>query len=647
MNASFATGAAVLALSSAAMAAVQLPAIISDNMVLQRSAKTPVWGQAEAGERVTVTFANVTADAVADPQGKWRVDLNLENAPKEPGDLVIAGATSITVRNAIVGEVWLCSGQSNMEWGLGATDDADEAIASANFPALRQFSVAKVVANEPQTALRGNWVVATPETAKNFTAVGYHFGREIHQKTGQPVGLIHSSWGGTDAESWTSDAQLQTVERYRESIQRRSTSLKEGALEKYNVDLKAWAAAHVPAVNEADVATRWAGPDVSTADWKTMKLPTMWQNAGLADNGIVWFRKEVDVPADAIGRQAVLSLGSVDDCDVTYVNGTQVGATGVETAQFWQHPRRYPLPAGLLKAGRNVIAVRVADIGGAGGMAGPAPEMRLTVGDQAIPLAGQWAYGVERIIDFSKLPPRPLEPMPMNPNQPAVLYNGMIAPLVPYALRGAIWYQGENNTSRHAHYAELMTLLIEGWRKDFARGPFPFYIVQLANFMDRAEQPTDTPWANLRDAQRQVTQTVPNTGLAVIIDIGEAKDIHPRNKRDVGKRLAAIALAKDYGQPIEYSGPLYDSHAVEGNKVRVRFTHATGLTADGGKPTGFAIAGDDGKFVWADATIDGDSVLLSAEGVAAPTAVRYAWANNPEVNLKNAAGLPAVPFKTK
>jgi sialate O-acetylesterase len=417
-------------------------------------------------------------------------------------------------------------------------------------------------------------------------------------------------------------------------------------MEKYKTDIAAWVAAQVPAVNEAAVA-RYAGVDASTAGWREMKLPTMWQTAGLDVNGIVWFRKEIDVPAAAAGQAATLSLGGVDDFDTTYVNGTKVGATGVEQENFWEFPRKYPVPAGLLKQGRNVITVRVADIGGAGGFTGPAAVMRLTMGHQSIPLDGAWKYDVEQAIDFAKLPPRPPMPLLGNPNQSAVLYNGMIAPLVPYALRGAIWYQGEANTGRHAEYTELMRLLIEGWRKDFARGEFPFYIVQLANFMERAPQPTDTNWAKLRDAQAQVTRTVPNTGLAVTIDIGDAKDIHPRNKADVGKRLAAIALANEYGQPVEYAGPTFERLAVEGSKIRVSFTHADGLTAGGGKPLGFAIAGEDGKFVWADAAIDGNSVVLSASGIDKPTAVRYAWGDNPEVNLRNAAGLPAVPFESK
>jgi sialate O-acetylesterase len=629
------------------MAAVTLPGIISDNMVLQRSAKTPLWGMADPNEKVTVTFGAITADTTAGNDGKWRVNLNLQDAPKVPGELKIAATNTITVKNAIVGEVWLCSGQSNMEWGLSDTENAKTEIASANHPGIRQFVVSKRISNEPQSTLAGRWLVAAPETAGRFTAVGYYFAKEVHQKTGHPVGLINASWGGTPAEAWTSDAQLESVERYRTAINQRRTALQEGGMEKYKADIKAWSVAHVPAGNEADVATKWAGVEVPSAGWTEMKLPTMWQQAGLEHNGIVWFRKEIDLPADAAGQAATLSLGAIDDLDVTYVNGTKVGATGADQENFWEHPRQYTVPAGLLKPGRNVIAVRVADIGGAGGFHGPAEAMRLTMGEKSVPLDASWKYAVEQIIDFSTVPPRPPLPLHDNPHQVGVLHNGMIAPLVPYALKGALWYQGESNTGRHAQYAELMQLLIEGWRKDFGQGPFPFYIVQLANFMERAPQPTDPDWAKLRDAQTQVTKTVPNTGVAVIIDIGEAGDIHPRNKADVGKRLAALALAKDYGQQVEYAGPTYERHTVEGSKIRVTFTHADGLTAGSGKPTGFAIAGDDGKFVWADAEIEGNSVVLSAPGITQPTAVRYAWANNPEVNLKNAAGLPAVPFKTK
>jgi sialate O-acetylesterase len=644
-------GVAVAALSSMVMgAAIELPAIISENMVLQRSAKTPIWGKAGAGEKVSVTFANVAADTVADGEGKWRVDLDLEKAPEEPGELVIAAAEKVTIKNVIVGEVWLCSGQSNMEWPLAETENASAEIAAASFPKLRHFTVARKVSNEPLpfTGHSGAWVVATPETAARFTAVGYYFGREIHQKTGKPVGLIHSAWGGTNAESWTSDAQLLTVERYRDSVARRKASYQNPgeALAKFRADTIAWEKANLPPEEDAASVTKnWAGADVNATDWHAMDIPQFWQRAGLKHNGIVWFRKKFDVPAEAAGKPATLSLGGIDDFDITYVNGQRVGVTGSEVEDFWKHPRNYQVPAGLLKAGTNVIAVRVTDIRGDGGFGGPVQAMHLDIDDQSINLAGPWSYKVEHVIDFTKLPKPPEQAATNDPNQPAVLYNGMIAPIVPYGLRGAIWYQGESNAWRHDHYTELMTLLIEGWRKDFDRGAFPFYIVQLANFMARADQPTDTQWAKLRDAQRRIAQTVPNTGLAVTIDIGDEVDIHPRNKRDVGKRLAAIALAKDYGQQVEYSGPLYDSHVIEGDRVRVKFIHADGLTTGGAKPLGFAIAGEDGKFVWADAVIEGDMVVLSAAGVSKPVAVQYAWADNPEVNLKNAAGFPAVPFK--
>ncbi|HEV7299129.1 MAG TPA: sialate O-acetylesterase [Tepidisphaeraceae bacterium] len=649
MNMSIVASVAALALSSVAVAAVELPAIISDNMVLQRSAKTPLWGTADAGEKIKVTFNNVTADTVADDKGKWRVNLDLESmAANGPFDLTIAGTNTITVRNVLVGEVWLCSGQSNMEWSVANSNDAKNEIAAANFPEIRQFRVKKVIANEPMQELSGTWVAAAPSSIPSFTAVGYYFGREVHQKTGKPVGLINSSWGGTIAEAWTSEPQLKTDERYHASIERRNQTAAnpEKAMAKYKAETEAWERRNADTGANKGEEAGWMNADHDTSDWKSMELPIPWQQADVNHNGIIWFRKTIDVPTGAAGKPATLALGAIDDFDTTYVNGKEVGKTGVSTPNFWSHPRKYELPVGTLKAGKNVIAVRVVDIGGHGGFYGPADAMKLTTanGDQA--LTGPWQYTVERVIDPKTIPPRPAEPATKSPNQPAVLYNGMIAPVVPYGIRGAIWYQGESNAGRPAEYADLMKLLVEGWRKDWDRGDFSFYIVQLANFMKRSEQPNDTNWAKLRQAQAEVAHSLPNSGLAVTIDIGDEKDIHPRNKQDVGKRLSAIALAKDYGQDVEYAGPTFENLGSTGDKLRVRFSHADGLTTtDGAAPKGFAVAGDDGKFVWADAKIDGQAVVLSAEGVESPTSVRYAWGDNPEVNLKNAAGFPAVPFK--
>jgi len=641
-----ATGIAVASLSSVAAAAIQLPSIISDNMVLQRSEKTPLWGKANAGEKVTVHFNDITVETVADEKGKWRVDLNLTKAPQTPGELTIAASETVTLHNVVVGEVWLCSGQSNMQWNVALSINPAEEAATANYPLIRQFAVQNKLSNTPLEDAQGQWVVASPQTVGGFTAVGYFFGREIHQKTGQPVGLINSSWGGTDAESWTSDGQLMKSDRYAKSIEMRKMSFESlgDAQSKFETENVEWENKNLPKdeTNEG-LAKGWAKPETNTADWKTMRLPQTWQNAGLQHNGIIWFRKDVDVPADLAGKPARLELGAIDDADITYVNGEKVGDTF-----SWNAMRNYELPAGTLKAGRNVIAVRVWDHGGGGGIYNGA--MRLVIdGAEPIKIDGDWHYAIERkfTVDLSKLPPRPAAPATNNPNQPAVLYNGMIAPIVPYGIKGAIWYQGENNSGRHAHYRDLLGLMIGGWRKDFGQGDFPFYIVQLANFMARADAPTDTNWAKLREAQSQAASTIPNSGLAVTIDIGDAADIHPKNKQDVGKRLAAIALVKDYGQAGEYSGPVYASHRVEDGKLRVTFKHTTGgLTAKGGELKGFSVAGEDGKFSWANATIDGETIVVQSPNVSTPTAVRYAWADNPECNLYNGQGFPAVPFRS-
>ena len=649
MKTLLAAGVVAASLVSGANGAIQLPAIISDNMVLQRSAKTPIWGSATAGQKVTVTVADVSANATADEAGQWRVDLDLRIVPEDgPFDMTIKADDAVTIKNVVIGEVWLCSGQSNMEWPVSQSKDYEKESASANFPMIRQFLVQKRVAPEPTKELVGRWVEASPDSVAGFTAVGYFFGREIHQKIGKPVGLINSSWGGTLAEAWTSDDQLVSDQGYANWIETRKLSFIDApaAVEKFEKENAEWIEKNLPK-DEKNIGEEegWAKPESAVTDWKPMKLPQTWQSAGLNHNGVIWFRKEVTIPASADKLGATLQIGPVDDADTTYINGQLVGET-----VGWNIPRKYELPAGSLKAGTNTIAVRVWDEGGGGGIYGAGAPMKLTLADgREIRLEGEWNYKIERLftVDPAKLPPRPQPPATSNPNQPAVLYNGMIAPVVPYGIRGAIWYQGESNAGNAGRYQDLMTRLITGWRKDFDRGEFPFYIVQLANYMARQPEPTDTPWAHLRDAQKKVTETVPKTGLAVAIDIGEATDIHPRNKQDVGKRLAAIAIARDYGQLIEFSGPTYASHTTEGDKLRVKFTHAKGMKFTGEKLEGFAIAGAEGKFVWANAAIDGDAVVLSAPGVASPTQVRYAWADNPVATLYNAADFPAVPFQAK
>jgi len=619
--------------------------LFTDNMVLQRDVRCPIWGWTTPGQRVTVTVAGQTVAATADADGKWVARL----APLSAGGpytLEASGPQVQTLKNVLVGDVWICSGQSNMQFGMWSVNNAQQEIANANCPEIRLFTVPNVVAFEPKSLVNGQWSVCSPQTVGGFTAVGYFFGRKLNQELKVPIGLINSSWGGTIAEAWVSAEALKTMPDFAPAVD---------ALEKLAADQKTLAVTFEQqmdqwwAKNDPGSANgpAWADPAFDTAGWKSMDLPQNWENAGLPDfDGIVWFRKDVEVPEAWKGKQATLHLGPIDDRDTTWVSGVKVGATDT-----WDKARDYKVPADVLQPGRNTIAVRVLDTGGGGGIYGKPEEMKLEGPDGAtISLAGAWLYQASNPLSKTSPLPQRLE---NNPNQVSVLYDGMIAPLIPLAIRGAIWYQGESNAGRAEQYARLLPTLIRDWRARFGVGDFPFLIVQLANFMAVDPEPRDDPWPNLRWSQWLTTQALPKVGLAVTIDIGDAADIHPKNKQDVGLRLALAALAIEYRRDIEYSGPVYRAMAVEGSKVRLTFDHSGGgLVAkgeklqEGVKLQGFAIAGADKRLVWADATIDGDTVVVSSPDVAQPVAVRYAWANNPVCNLYNQAGLPAVPFKT-
>ena len=648
--------ALLLALSAgrAARADVRVPSLIGDNMVLQAGRKARVWGWAEPGERVTVAFRGRRARAVADARGRWEAWVGPSKAGG-PFELTIEGRNTLTFKNVLVGEVWVCSGQSNMEWALVNSENGQSEAAAADYPQIRLFTVKKATSPRPLEDVEGRWVVTRPETAAQFSAVGYFFGRELHRRLKVPVGLIHTSWGGTPAEAWTSrealaaapslkplldryDAELQDLPRLRQEYQRKQAE---------------WARQYVTEdPGNKGEALGYADPSRDASGWKSMTLPQLWESAGLKADGVVWFRRGVEVPAEWAGRDLTLSLGAVDDFDTTYFNGTRVGSTGEETPNAWTAPRRYTVPGSLVRAGRNVIAVRVFDRMGGGGFAGGGEPMSLApAGSQAgvlLPLGGAWDYKEEwvvpaREIDYSK---QPQPPGPANQNNPTVLYNAMLAPLAPYAIRGAIWYQGESNAGRAYQYRTLFPAMIRDWRRAWGGGDFPFYFVQLANWKARKEDSIDSEWAELREAQT-MTLREPNTGMAVAVDIGNPDDIHPRNKLDVGLRLARWALADTYGLKVEQSGPLYDSFSVEGGRVRLRFKHAAGLkTRDGSAPRGFYVAGPDRKFRPAEARIEGEEVVVWSPEVPRPAAVRYAWADNPAATLYNRENLPASPFRT-
>ena len=639
----------ILIFACAVRAEVRLPAIISDNLVLQQATKVRIWGNARAGERVTVTFQNQSADTVADAQGHWAVFIGPLKSGG-PTELTVKGDNVLTIKNVLVGEVWLCSGQSNMEWPLANTIGGTETLATANYPEMRMFRVEHHTALEPLADLEGHWVVTTPDEAAHFTAVGYFFGRELYQRLRVPIGLIDSSWGGTPAEAWTSHEALVSSPDLKPILDRYESSLHmlPQAKEAYAKALAQWEEKnlYIDAGNKGE-ALGYADPATSTADWSKMDLPQQFETAGLLIDGAVWFRKVLELPESWAGKDLTLNLSPIDDEDVTYFNGKKVGSIGRDTPNSYMVPRKYVVPGALVHGGRNVIAVRVFDNAGEGGFSRGGAMSLGPTGKDVISLRGAWDYKVELALE-PKHPDwgsRPEAVGVSNQNNPSVLYNAMIAPLVPFAIRGAIWYQGESNAGRAYQYRTLFPIMIRNWRSAWGH-EFPFYFVQLANWHAHKAEPDESDWAELREAQT-MTLREPQTGMAVTIDIGDENDIHPRNKLDVGRRLAAWALAGTYDQKVVPSGPLFERFTVEGDKVRIRFKHGAGLkTSDGGAVKGFAIAGEDRRFVWADARIDGDTVIVSSPKVVKPVAVRYGWADNPIVNVYNGAGLPASPFRT-
>ena len=639
----------LLVFAGVGRAEVRLPSIIGDNMVLQQGTKVRIWGKANVGEHIAVTFEKKSVQTVADAQGRWQVWLGPLKSGG-PSDLTIKGDNVLTIKNVLVGEVWICSGQSNMEWPLVNTVNGAEAVAQANYPEIRLFTVVHKTSESALDDVQGRWVVTTPAEAANFSAVGYFFGREIHQQLKAPIGLINTSWGGTPAEAWTSTEALKSSAELQPILDRYENSLKAlpETKEAYERALVQWEEKnlYVDGENNGE-ALGYAEPATSTADWAKMDLPKQFESSGLLIDGVVWFRKVVDLPASWAGKDLVLNLTAIDDFDITYFNGKKIGSTGRETPNSYMVPRKYAVPGSLVHSGSNVIAVRVFDRAGEGGF-GAAGEMSLVAnGTGQISLRGNWDYKVELALEPKHVDwgSRPEMVGAGNQNSPGVLYNAMLAPLFPFAIRGAIWYQGESNAGRAYQYRTLFPTMIRNWRSAWGYD-FPFLFVQLPNWRARQDVPGESDWAELREAQA-MTLREPGTGMAITIDVGDGDDLHPRNKLDVGRRLAALALANVYGRPMIPSGPLFAGFKIDGSKVRISFKYAQGLrTSDGGPVKGFAIAGADRKFVWGEARIEGDTVVVSSPTILKPAAVRYAWSNNPLVNLYNKAGLPASPFRT-
>ncbi|HEX6182215.1 MAG TPA: sialate O-acetylesterase [Chitinophagaceae bacterium] len=624
-----------LGVTFAASADVSLPHIFSDHMVIQRDKPIQVWGWAAPGENVKVELASVSQTVKTGKDGKWKIALPQMSAGG-PYTLTVTGKNTMQFTDVMIGEVWLCGGQSNMEWPLSSAMNAKQEISDANYPMIRQIKVPRTSELSPKDDIKdASWETCTPATAANFTAVGYFYARELLKELNVAIGLINSNWGGTNVETWISNASFFGHPEFAALKSKMPVSF-DSLMNSQRQTMETLIRNQQGSLPVAGEERQFATASFNDAQWKTMKLPTAWEYAGLPEvDGIVWFRKSFNLTANATGR-VTLYLGPIDDIDSTYINGVYVGST-----YEYNVPREYAIPASVLKAGVNTIAVKVIDNQGGGGLYGTPGQMKLRIGETELPLNGNWQYRIAKV----------LPPNGVNPNQyPTLLYNGMIHPLINYAIAGAIWYQGESNAGRAMQYKTSFPLMIEDWRKQW-KDNFPFYFVQLTSYnsANGSNSTGGSNWAELREAQTE-TLRLPNTGMAVIVDVGESKDIHPKNKQDVGKRLAAIALAKTYKRERVYSGPVFQSMQVQGNKALLLFTNvASGFVVKNkyGYINGFEVAGADQKFYYAKAFVEGDKIVVYSDAVTQPVAVRYAWADDPnDVNLFNKEGFPAAPFRT-
>jgi len=614
-------------------AKIKLPALVSDGMVLQRNQKLNLWGKADVGEKVEVNFLNKKYTTTADATGNWKITLPQQKA----GGPYIMTINEITLKDILIGDVWLASGQSNMELPMRRLTPlyADE-IKNANNQNIRFFTVPqKYNFKSPQTELDGGkWEATNPQTILNFSGVAYFFAKELSQKNKVAVGIIHASLGGSPIQAWMDENSLKKYPEYLDEAKKwqnddliKSTESGEQALS------KAWYAE----LDQRDIGLNqhWENFDLNDSDWKTMNIPGSWEDKEGSFEGSVWFRKEINLTKNQAGKVAFLNLGRIKDADVTYINGTKVGNVTYEYP-----PRWYDIPAGILKEGKNVIAVRISNGSGKGQFIADKPYY-LEIGGNKIDLKTGWKYKIGAKMEK------------MAPGQtfirwkPTGLYNAMINPLINYNIKGAIWYQGESNTGKPKEYGDLLTTMINDWRSKWNQKDLPFFTVQLANFMEPKAQPVESNWAELREQQRQVSLKVPNTGLAVIIDIGEWNDIHPLNKKTVGDRLALQALKVADKKNIIAEGPFYQSMKTDGNKIILSFKTGTDDFAPVAELKGFTIKGKDGKYEWAKAKIGGNKIIVWNDTVSNPVSVRYDWADNPDGNLKNKSGLPASPFTTE
>jgi len=663
--------------SASAEADVKLPAIFSDHMVLEARNNVPLWGKSAPGEEVTVSMNDQTVKTTAADDGKWRVLLNLKGSKLGPFEMTVSGKNTLKISDVVVGEVWLASGQSNMGWELNTPEQTtvggpEEAAHSAN-PMLRTFEEGVAITEHPQDDCSGSWVIASPETSGKFSAVGYYFAKKLQHELKVPVGFIYAAVGGTEVEPWTSEQSQDTdpeVQAVKERIWKAYAEYPPQK-EKFLADLPGWLKAHNREDKPPADPQAFAAPGISTADWTTVQLPGPITGPGLPANGAIWLRREVTTPENllapirALNSGLSVSVGPIEGIFSVYWNGKLISPpmTDFSTEGYVQN---FEVPIKQVKVGPNTMAIRVFS---------PVSPFSFSVPPAVYSSQSSWLAKAENALpplDAATRAATPLPPAALRPPQtaPCFIFNGMINPLVPYGIAGVVWYQGEGNVPRGYQYRHAFRMLIEDWRHHWGNPDLPFYFCQIANLDSKATDPNEvSPDAELRESQNMALQ-LPHTGQALTIDLGESNNIHFHRKREAGERLALIALANTYGEKIPFSGPVYSSMKIEDGKIRLQFNHAdgglvaqplsatylvdsvAGTTAPTVRNTpnsqleGFAICGEDQKYVWADAKIDDNSVVVSSDKVPKPVAVRYDWANDPLGNFYNGAGLPASPFRT-
>jgi sialate O-acetylesterase len=645
---------------------IKLPSLIGDNMVLQQKTDARIWGNANPNHKITITpeWGNPVS-VKAGKDGKWLAVITTPEAGG-PYTITIAGSdTSIVINNVLIGEVWFCSGQSNMEMPMAGWPPVDtimhsaKTIASASIPEIRLFNVQRKISGVPLDDCTGKWLVCSPETVKPFSATAFFFGKKLCETLHVPVGLIESAWGGTPSESWTSPDVLKNSNEFVKEIDAMNEAGPKVA------EYQAWLNEHKQVEIKPAGDDQWKELDFGDKNlasltyddsaWSLMMLPCKFENSIGEFDGAIWFRKKIDIPGNLAGKDMVLSLGPIDDMDCAYFNGKLVGAT--ETGGFWQINRDYSIPGELVKEGANIIAVRVLDTQGGGGIWGAPGSMKLTTvkgKEKPVSIEGEWKYQPVAelignkfyIFDFSKndfsLKERPKS---LGPNSPAVLYNSMVYPVINYGIKGAIWYQGEANVGRAEQYAKIFPLMINNWRDAWKIKDFPFYFVQIAPWIYAGLDSSNS--VLLREAQAK-SLSVPKTGMVVTLDIATVMNIHPPYKVEVGERLANLALANDYGLKVPFRGPVYKSMVRDGNTIKIQFENiGTGLMSKSDYLYEFEIAGRDGKYVKAVAKIVNNEVWVSAPKVTEPESVRYCWRNGAVGSLFNSDGLPASQFRTK